>query len=29
MRQTPRPDHILIEASGVADPARIAGFARR
>jgi G3E family GTPase len=27
MRQTPRPDHILIEASGVADPARIAGFA--
>ena len=28
MNQTPRPDHILIEASGVADPARIAGFAQ-
>ena len=27
MGQSPRPDHILIEASGVADPARIAGFA--
>ncbi|MDB4106525.1 GTP-binding protein [Alphaproteobacteria bacterium] len=26
MRQDERPDHILIEASGVADPARIAGF---
>jgi G3E family GTPase len=26
MRQDLRPDHILIEASGVADPARIAGF---
>jgi len=26
MSQPQRPDHILIEASGVADPARIAGF---
>ncbi len=28
MNQAPRPDHILIEASGVADPARIAAFAQ-
>ncbi len=27
MNQTPRPDHIIIEASGVADPSRIAAFA--
>ena len=27
MQQTPLPDHIIIEASGVADPSRIAGFA--
>lgn len=27
MQQTPLPDHIIIEASGVAEPARIAGFA--
>ena len=27
MQQNPLPDHIIIEASGVADPARIAGFA--
>ena len=26
--RTPRPDHLLIEASGVADPARIANIAR-
>lgn len=26
MMQSPRPDHIVIEASGVADPARIAAF---
>ena len=26
MNQSPRPEHILIEASGVADPARIAAF---
>ncbi len=27
MQQTPLPDHIIIEASGVAEPSRIAGFA--
>lgn len=27
MQQTPLPDHIVIEASGVAEPNRIAGFA--
>ena len=27
MRQAERPDHIVIEASGVADPARIAAYA--
>ncbi len=27
MRQSPAPDHIIIEASGVADPARIAAYA--
>ncbi len=27
MQQTPLPDHIIIEASGVAEPTRIAGFA--
>ena len=27
MQQSPLPDHIIIEASGVAEPSRIAGFA--
>lgn len=27
MQQMPLPDHIIIEASGVAEPSRIAGFA--
>ncbi len=27
LQQSPAPDHIIIEASGVADPARIAAFA--
>ena len=27
MQQNPLPDHIIIEASGVAEPTRIAGFA--
>lgn len=27
LKQEPAPDHIIIEASGVADPARIAAFA--
>lgn len=27
MQQDPLPDHIIIEASGVAEPSRIAGFA--
>ncbi len=27
LKQTPPPDHIIIEASGVADPSRIAAFA--
>jgi G3E family GTPase len=27
MQQNPLPDHIIIEASGVAEPSRIAGFA--
>ena len=28
LREEPRPEHILVEASGVADPARIADIAR-